>query len=82
MLDWDPYTVGLSGQRPSLGACRGDVGPRCYAGSGHCSVLAYGTSVTVGTIRCSSATSGVTCRSTRGAHHGFLIARQNVALYR
>jgi hypothetical protein len=45
-------------------------------------VLAYGTSVTVGTIRCSSATSGVTCRSTRGAHHGFLIARQNVALYR
>ena len=82
MLDWAPYTVGLTGQRVSLGACRGDVGPLCYVGSGHCTVLAYGTSVTVGKVRCSSATTGVTCRSTVGAHHGFRIARQDVVLYR
>jgi hypothetical protein len=80
-LDWAAYTVGLSGQRVSLGACRGDVGPLCYAGSGHCTVLAYGASVTVGSIRCSSATAGVTCRSTVGAHHGFRIARQGVVRY-
>jgi hypothetical protein len=80
-LDWAPYSVGLTGQRVSLGACRGDVGPLCGAGSGRCTVLAYGTSVTVGTVRCSSATTGVTCRSTIGAHHGFRIARQSVVRY-
>jgi hypothetical protein len=81
-LDWAPYTVSVTGQRVSVGACRGDVGPLCYAGSGRCTVLAYGTSVTVGHVRCGSATTGVTCRSTVGARHGFRIARQNVVLYR
>ncbi len=80
-LDWAPYTISVTGRRVSVGACRGDVGPLCYAGSGRCTVLAYGTSVTVGTVRCSSATTGVTCRSTVGAHHGFRIARQGVVLY-
>jgi hypothetical protein len=81
-LDWAAHDLGLSGQKVFAGSCRGDVGPLCYAGSGHCTVLAYGTSVTVGTVRCSSATAGVTCRSTVSPHHGFRIARQGFMLYR
>jgi hypothetical protein len=80
-LDWMPHEAALYGQKVTLGGCRGDVGPLCYAGSGHCKVLAYGSSVTVGKVRCSSATAGVTCRSTVGAKAGFRIARQNVVVY-
>jgi hypothetical protein len=81
-LDWMPYEVAVYGRTVTLGGCRGDVGPRCYAGSGRCEVLAYGSSVTLGTVRCSSATTGVTCRSTVGTRAGFRVARESVVVYR
>lgn len=80
-LDWAPYQVQLFGKKVSLGGCRGDVGPRCYAGSGHCTVLAYGRGVTVGSIRCDSSTSGITCRRTKGSRPGFRVAREGVKVY-
>jgi hypothetical protein len=81
-LDWMAHEVGLYRQKVAVGGCRGDVGPLCYTGPGHCTVLGYGESVKVGTIRCSSASAGVTCRSTVGKRVGFLIARERYAVYR
>ena len=81
-LDWAANEVQLVRSHVSLGACRGDVGPRCYAGGDRCSVLAYGRSVTVGGIRCSSSASGITCRRTAGSRAGFRIARERVDVYR
>ncbi len=81
-LDWVPTEVALGKTHVSVGGCRGDVGPRCYAGGDRCSVLAYGRSITVGTIRCSSATSGLTCRRTTGRHPGFRLARESFLVYR
>jgi hypothetical protein len=80
-LDWMPHEAALYGQKVTLGGCRGDVGPLCSTGSGHCKVLAYGHSFTVGNVRCSSFTAGVTCRRTVGAKAGFRIARQSVVVY-
>jgi hypothetical protein len=80
-LDWMPYEVQLTGQHVTVGGCRGDIGPRCGASGGACSVLAYGRSVSVGTIRCSSAATGLTCRRTAGSKRaGFRLARQNVVV--
>jgi hypothetical protein len=81
-LDWSPTEVQLGRTAVSVGQCRGDVGPRCYSGGGRCSVLAYGRSITIGTIRCSSAPSGVTCRRTTGARPGFRVAREGVVVFR
>ncbi|HEY7794509.1 MAG TPA: DUF6636 domain-containing protein [Gaiellaceae bacterium] len=80
-LDWVPANVSLSGTRLFVGACRGDVGPLCYRGSG-CRTLRYGRAITVGRIRCVSATNGVTCRRTDGRRVGFRIAREGYRLYR
>jgi hypothetical protein len=80
-LDWAPYEVELVKSRVTLGGCRGDIGPLCYAGNDHCSVLAYGRSVTIGGITCSSATSGLTCRRAIGDRAGFRVARENVSVY-
>jgi hypothetical protein len=80
-LDWVPANVSLSRTKLFVGACRGDVGPLCYPGSG-CRTLAYGRSIVVGKVRCSSATNGVTCRRTDRRHVGFRIAREGYALYR
>jgi hypothetical protein len=81
-LDWVPTELALGKTYVSVGGCRGDVGPRCYTGGGNCSVLAYGHSITMGTIRCSSATSGLTCRRTTGRHAGFRLARESFPVYR
>jgi hypothetical protein len=81
-LDWAPNEVQLVRSHVSIGGCRGDVGPLCLAGNGRCSTLAYGHAVTIGTIRCSSATSGVTCRRTTGSRPGFRVARERVVVYR
>lgn len=81
-LDWAPTEVQLVKSHVSLGGCRGDVGPRCYAGGDRCSVLAYGHSVTLGGVRCSSSTSGITCRRTAGSRPGFRVARERVVVYR
>lgn len=78
-LDWDAHEIGLSARRVSLGACRGDVGPRCFH---DCSTLAYGHSVAIGPIRCRSAANGVTCRYVRGKLAGFRIAREGYAVWR
>jgi hypothetical protein len=81
-LDWAPTEVQLVKRHVSVGGCRGDVGPRCYAGGDRCSVLAYGHAITMGAIRCSSATSGITCRRTTGSRPGFRIARERFVVYR
>jgi Family of unknown function (DUF6636) len=80
-LDWVPANLGLSGTRLFVGACRGDVGPLCYRGSG-CTTLAYGRARTLGKVRCVSATNGVTCRRLDGRRVGFRIAREGYTLYR
>ena len=81
-LDWAPTEVQLVRSHVTLGACRGDVGPRCYTGGDRCTVLAYGRSVTIGAVRCVSYPSGITCRRTSGSRPGFLLARERVLVYR
>lgn len=81
-LDWAPSEVQLVKSHVSLGGCRGDVGPRCYTGGDRCSTLAYGHDITIGSIRCSSSVSGITCRRTTGSRAGFRVARERVDVYR
>ena len=78
-LDWEPYNISLGARRVGLGACRGDVGPRCF---NDCTTLRYGRSVDIGPIRCRSAAIGVTCRYVQGRHAGFRIARQGYIVWR
>ena len=80
-LDWVANNVSLSGTKVYVGACRGDVGPLCYPGSA-CRTLAYGRAVSLGRVRCVSATNGITCRRTDGRRVGFRIAREGYALFR
>jgi hypothetical protein len=81
-LDWAPSDVTLGTTRVSIGQCRSDVGPLCYTGNDPCRVLAYGKAITVGTVRCSSAAIGLTCRRTTGARPGFRVARERVVVFR
>ena len=81
-LDFDPRTISVSNRKVTLGSCRGDIGPLCVHTSDKCSTLAYGRSVNIGAIRCTSATSGVTCRYRTGRREGFRIAREGYTLYR
>ena len=78
-LDWAPYNLALNTRRVTIGACRGDVGPRCF---NNCSTLAYGKSVNVGSIRCRSAVNGITCRYVSGKLAGFRIAQQGYVVWR
>jgi hypothetical protein len=80
-LDWAPNEVQLVRSRVSVGGCRGDVGPLCYTGNGHCTTLGYGHAITIGSIRCSSSTSGITCRRTTGSRPGFRVARERYVRY-
>ena len=78
-LDWMPFEVQLTGRHVVVGGCRGDIGPLCGASGGPCTVLAYGRSVALGGVRCSSATTGITCRRIAGSRHpGFRLSRENV----
>jgi hypothetical protein len=81
-LDWDPQTLEISKRRLYVGSCRGDIGPLCTDPSDPCFTLAYGRSVTIGPIRCTSATTGVTCRYRTAPRVGFRIAREGYVLYR
>ena len=81
-LDFDPYTVSLGNRKVSVGSCRGDIGPLCVYTSDKCSTLAYGRSVKIGPIRCTSATAGVTCRYITSPRAGFKIARERYVTYR
>jgi hypothetical protein len=80
-LDWSPTEVQLGTTHVSVGQCRGDVGPRCYTGGDRCAVLAYGQSIKVGTIRCSSAANGITCRRMTGTRPGFRVAREGLVVF-
>jgi hypothetical protein len=81
-LDWNRNEVGLFGTHAHVGACRGDIGPLCANGNDRCTTLAYGRSVTIGSIRCTMTTAGVSCRRRSGRHQGFLVSRQRYTLYR
>lgn len=81
-LDWDPQTISLSRRRVALGSCRGDIGPLCVHTSDRCTTLAYGRSVDIGPIRCTSLTTGVTCRYRTRPRVGFEISREHYGLYR
>jgi len=81
-LDWDPQSLALGNRRVSVGSCRGDIGPLCIDPADPCFTLRYGRSVDIGPIRCTSATTGVTCRYRGGRRVGFLIARERYVLYR
>jgi hypothetical protein len=82
-LDFQPTELEISGRNLIVGSCRGDIGPLCEpSGPDSCHTLAYGRSVTLGPIRCTSAVIGVTCRRTDGRHIGFRIAREGYLLYR
>jgi hypothetical protein len=78
-LDWVPYELSLGSRRVVVGACRGDVGPRCFH---DCTTLRYGKSVNIGPIRCRSQLAGVTCRYVRGKLAGFRIARDGYVVWR
>ena len=81
-LDWAPTDLELSNRHVAVGSCRGDIGPLCgpYSGSA-CTTLAYGHSVNIGTIRCTSATRGVTCRYRTAPRIGFRIAREGYTVF-
>jgi hypothetical protein len=90
-LDWSPTDMSLfleSRTRRwgvSVGGCRGDIGPLCYA-QDPCRVLRYGASITAAVngrgIRCTSRTTGVTCTrlGARVGPRGFRIARQGYSV--
>ena len=99
-LDWMPTDIAMYVSEKTgkwvaeVGACRGDVGPLCYS-LDPCFVLRSGRSVRsfiyphkhggfVLGIRCSSATTGITCIKLgpkRGVR-GFRIAREGYVIYR
>jgi hypothetical protein len=78
-LDWEPYNLSLGRRHTGIGACRGDVGPRCLH---DCTTLGYGRSLNIGPIRCRSERNGVTCRYVAGRHAGFRIAREGYVVWR
>ena len=77
-LDWDPTEIVLIVERAKTtvieGGCRGDIGPYCPPG---CRKLAYGSSVTVGKVRCTSQQAGIRCQATTGKKKGFLIGARS-----
>jgi hypothetical protein len=87
-LDFSPTEIQLSNRKVTVGACRGDIGPLCLpSGGDRCTVLGYGRAVDIGGIRCTSATTGVTCRYKRakrpgGPRAGFRVSRQNYTILR
>ena len=60
---------------PARFVCAGDTSMDAQA-----PILAYGRTVARGGLSCSSATSGMTCRSTRTGH-GFFVSRQGYRLF-
>lgn len=83
-VEWVRSEITLARRRVLLGGCRGDIGPQCVRGQvAPCRVLAYGRSVTLGGIRCTSTTAAMVCRRTTGATRpGFKIARQGYTVLR
>jgi len=67
--------IELARHGPARFVCAGDT-----AMEPHAPILAYGREVTRQGLRCSSATTGITCRSTLSGH-GFFISRQSYRLF-
>lgn len=67
----DRIRLGATGK--PYGFCSGDVG--VLAETGLAPVLQYGLSLTTGPFRCSSATTGLTCKNGQG--HGFFLSRES-----
>jgi hypothetical protein len=63
--------LGVSGK--TYGFCSGDAGVLAMAGRAN--VLAYGKTWQKGAFRCTSETTGLTCKNTAG--HGFFLSRQS-----
>jgi Family of unknown function (DUF6636) len=59
--------------------CAGDPGPLLPQIEAKARVLPYGSSIKIGGITCSSATTGVTCRNRAG--HGFFVSRESWRVY-
>jgi hypothetical protein len=66
--------VGMSAGEQAALVCAGDT----TSGAG--APLPYGQSVTVGTLGCESAETGVTCRDA-GTGHGFTVARETYEIF-
>jgi Family of unknown function (DUF6636) len=82
-LDWVGTEVALGRGRVTVGACRGDIGPRCVAESGDCPRLPYGRSLTLPSrVRCTSRRVGLICRAHRGGGPGFLVSRRGYRTFR
>lgn len=72
-LDWISREVSLWRGGVHVGQCRGDAPLVCpYL----CRMLPYGTSISVGRVRCDSRTTGLTCRMRNGRGIGFTISRE------
>lgn len=77
---WKPNDIGLKatgrawvgGRTICPGDDEGDAGPLAYEQVAR--VLAYGRTLRVGGIRCTSAITGLTCRNRGG--HGFFLSRE------
>jgi hypothetical protein len=65
----------VAARGPARFVCAGDAAMDPQA-----PMLPYGQTTVIGQLRCTSATTGVTCRSTRTGH-GFLISRQRYSLF-
>jgi len=72
--------IGFAREEPHL--FRLAFGPLCANGNDRCTTLRYGRSVTVGAIRCTMTTAGLSCRQRAGHHQGFFVSRQRYVLYR
>jgi hypothetical protein len=76
-LAGDPNDKRVSLRRTGRAApvlCAGDPGPLLPQIEARARVLAYGRTIRFGGIRCSSATTGLTCRNRSG--HGFFLSRE------
>ncbi len=77
MGDYDDRRIAVSKTgRAEAVTCSGDVGP--VAGEKQAKVLGYGKTKTAGRLKCTSATSGLTCRNRT---HGFFISRASWRLF-
>ena len=76
-LEWgDAFSVSRTGR--GHGVCHGDTALPAPGQKG-VKVVAYGTSIHLGTITCTSRTSGLTCHNA-GAH-GFRLSRQVIRVF-
>lgn len=75
-FDWgDAFSVRPTGR--GRGVCHSDTA--LPAPGRRIRILAYGTSITLGKITCTSRRSGLTCRNPAG--HGFFLSREKIRVF-